>query len=165
MIPNLLEQALASSKVKVLALDPGETTGACVFHGPKLHDSCQLPTGLMPTAAITVRTYIQGNHHRDFGPIDAVVMESYRVYSWKSKDHSWAGLHTPRLIGAIELICFDLGIPLYQQSAQQGKGFVTDDKLQDWGLWQEGQRHARDAIRHAVYYLLFKVAKVHAPTP
>jgi hypothetical protein len=119
----------------------------------------------MPTAAVTVRNYILDRGHRDFGKIDAVVMEDYKVYSWKTKDHAFAGLHTPRLIGALELVCFDLGIPLYKQMAVQAKGFCTDDKLQAWGLWQEGMRHARDAIRHALYYLLFTHAKIHARVP
>jgi hypothetical protein len=32
------------------------------------------------------------------------------------------------------------------------KGFATDDKLKAWGFWQPGQRHARDAIRHALNF-------------
>lgn len=161
MIPNLLEQHLASSKVRVLALDPGETTGACLFEGSKLVDARQLATGLMPHAAVDVRHYISGSlFPRADNQEIHVVIEDYRVYSWKTKDHAWAGLHTSRLIGATELICYDAGLDLTKQTAQQAKGFCTDDKLQAWGLWQEGQRHARDAIRHALYYLLFRVAKL-----
>jgi hypothetical protein len=32
------------------------------------------------------------------------------------------------------------------------KTFATDDKLEAWGFWKRGQKHARDAIRHAVYW-------------
>jgi hypothetical protein len=160
---NLLQEALKDSQVRVLALDPGETTGACVFVGPNLTDARQLQTGLMPIAAITIREYIE-YYHRNAGPLAAVVVEDYRVYSWKTKDHAWAGLHTPRLIGALELICYDFGLQLVKQTAQQGKGFCTDDKLKSWGVYQEGKQHARDAIRHACYYLLFRVAQVHIPT-
>lgn len=154
---NLLREALKDSRLRVLALDPGETTGACVFNGPHLFDARQLQTGLMPQAAVEVCHYIQG-----FDP-DIVVIEDYRVYSWKTKDHAWAGLHTPRLIGATEYICHQLLKPLVKQTAQQGKGFCTDDKLMAWGLYQKGEKHARDAIRHACYYLLFNVAKLHIP--
>lgn len=156
---DLLQEALAPYKgVRVIGLDPGETTGACVFDGPNLIDARQLPTGLMPSAAYEVWKYVS-----TFQVSSAVlVIEDYRVYSWKAKEHSWAGLHTPRLIGAIEYMArYQLGeLQLVKQSAQNAKGFCTDEKLKQWGLWQKGERHARDAIRHAVFYLLFQVAKV-----
>jgi hypothetical protein len=63
-------------------------------------------------------------------------------------------------MGAIEYIAFDQELQLHKQMANLAKGFVTDKKLHDWGLYQIGKQHARDAIRHAVYYLLFKVANV-----
>jgi len=161
MSSNLLREALKDSKQRVLALDPGETTGACVFEGPDLLDARQLTTGLMPQAAWEVWKYIRTYRTPDL----VVVIEDYRVYSWKAKDHAWAGLHTPRLIGATEYICYyQLNeVSLVKQMAQQAKGFCTDDKLRSWGVYQEGQKHARDAIRHACYYLLFSVAKVHQP--
>lgn len=164
-LKSLLEVALrAHTGIRVIGIDPGETTGVCCFDDHKLVDARQLPTGLMPMAARTVREYIKeysslSNTQRTVH----IVMESYRVYSWKADEHAWAGLHTPRLIGAIELVCSDLGLSLKTQSAQQGKGFCTDDKLMAWGIYQEGARHARDAIRHACYYLLFEIAKIHQP--
>ena len=36
----------------------------------------------------------------------------------------------------------------------KAKGFVTDAKLKEWGLWQDGLRHSRDAIRHGIYFLV-----------
>lgn len=161
---GFLERVLKDSKHRVLALDPGETTGACLFEGSRLIDARQLSTGLMPLAAQTVVDYFNGGsiplRPLLTGPIDMIVIEDYRVYSWKTDDHAWQGLHTPRLIGAIEYICHNRGTPLTKQSAQQGKGFCTDDKLQAWGLYQKGERHARDAIRHAIYYLLFGHMKI-----
>lgn len=159
---SLLKKHLADSTLRVLGLDPGQTTGACVFIGSDLIDARQLATGLMPDAARTVELYIE-----EWKP-DVITMEDYRVYSWKADDHKWAGLHTPRLIGAIEYMCaWGMQMPrdgfaykLIKRMAQQAKGFVTDDKLKAWGLYQVGERHARDAIRHAVYHLLFEVAKI-----
>jgi hypothetical protein len=41
------------------------------------------------------------------------------------------------------------------QTAQQAKNFVTDELLQHWGFYERGQRHSRDSMRHALYFLLF----------
>jgi hypothetical protein len=44
---------------------------------------------------------------------------------------------------------------IHYQMATTAKTFVTDEKLKQWGFWQEGMRHSRDAIRHGLYFLLF----------
>jgi hypothetical protein len=158
-IANLVKVALEGFDQRIIGLDPGQTTGACLFQGSILLDARQIESGLMPQAAENVGAYIYHNKP------DIVVMENYKVYEWKTKDHAWASLHTPRLIGALEYFCYAFHFPLVKQMAQMPKGFCTDDKLQKWGYWKPGQRHARDAIRHAVYYMLFEVAKVHQPKP
>lgn len=152
---NLLERALSGCSIRVMGLDPGQTTGACVFVGPTILDHCQLPTGLMPEAPAHIRDYIA-----KWTP-DVIVMEDYRVYSWKADSHSWMALHTPKVIGAIEYLCWNEGRRLVRQMAGEGKAFVSDDKLHKWGLWYKGEQHARDAIRHAIHYLLFKVATIN----
>jgi hypothetical protein len=86
---------------------------------------------------------------------DVVAYEDYRVYAWEAEKHKWAALHTPKVIGCIVTICHLKGIPCYGRMAQTAKNWVTDDKLKPWGLYTKGQRHTRDAIRHAVYQLVF----------
>lgn len=149
--------ALKDSTTQLVAIDPGETTGICRFEGPNLVDARQLVTDEPGIGAARVRDYINESHP------EYVIMESYRVYAWKTEDHTWNSMHTSQLIGAIKYLCSEMrpSIPVVMQSAQIAKGFVTDDKLKAWGLWIKGQKHARDAIRHAVYYLLFQVAEVH----
>ena len=46
-------------------------------------------------------------------------------------------------------------IPTHKQMASTAKTFATDKKLREWGFWERGMRHARDAIRHGCYFLLF----------
>lgn len=167
-VGNLLVKALGDNKTRIIAIDPGQTTGICLFEGSQLVHSTQLATGLMPTAVIPVRDYLQGfdllNTDKPPRPavdgIDAVVIEDYRIYSWKTDEHAWQSVHTLRLLGAIEWVCHELGLPLIKQSAQQAKGFCDDLKLEAWGVYKVGQRHARDAIRHACYYQLFRVAQI-----
>jgi len=153
VIKNLLKVSLPESTPCIAAIDPGETTGLCCFRGHTLDDVRQITTKNVANGAWDIRQWL---HDRQ---PDMVVMEDYRVYSWKAKDHAWQALHTPKLIGALEYICMIDEFPLHLQMAQQAKGFCTDQKLKIWEVYNTG-RHARDAIRHAIYYLLFEVAKV-----
>jgi hypothetical protein len=135
----------------LLALDPGETTGYCVFHKLALAEAGQLNTTDIDVGITRLRdTLVRVRPN-------VIVLENYQVYSWKAKSHSWSSLHTPRLIGALEgyVTFMDPPPPLIKQMAQVAKGFCTDEKLQEWGFYQRGQRHARDSIRHACYYLLW----------
>lgn len=133
---------------RLLALDPGHTTGWAVFEGGE------------PTASGQVATEAEGweciyRLFQDTNPT-MVVYENYRIYAHKLARHSNSEVYTLRLIGAIEFICEVLcKIPYYNRMAQEAKGFVTDEKLKKWGYYKTGEKHARDAIRHGCYFLLF----------
>ncbi len=133
----------------LLALDPGVTTGFAVFDEAELIHVGQNKDDDIGSAAHYIETQVE------FYKADAIVIEDYRVYRWKQKQHAWSDLHTPRLIGAIEKIAYDKSLPLIKQPAHIGKGFCTDAKLKHWGMWHTGMRHGRDAIRHGCYYTLF----------
>lgn len=139
---------------RLLCFDPGETTGYAVFvangaNKPVLEESGQLATKDVSDAfAILSQTFERVRP-------DWVVYENYLVYAWKAQDHSFSELVTPKVIGAIQIICGIRKMGYDTQMAGQAKGFVTDDKLKSWGLWKRGERHARDAIRHGIYWLLF----------
>lgn len=132
-----------------VGIDPGQTTGACTFRGDELIDAQQIPSGLMPTAAVAVWDYVLK------ASPDIIVVEDYRIYSWKAKDHTWNELHTPKLIGALEYASHVHKIPMAKQTAQTGKGFCTDDRLKEWGFYLPGKKHAMDAVRHTCHYIMF----------
>lgn len=140
---------VTSEEFCIVGLDPGETTGACVFDGTSLVKAEQLKTKSMPEAAIIVQEFLNSQMP------DLIVMEEYRVYAWKASSHSGSSVHTLRLIGAIQYIAHIMNIPIVFQSAGEGKGFCTDEKLKDWGFYQVAKRHANDAIRHVTHYQLF----------
>ena len=134
----------------LLTFDPGETTGFAWFKGSKLTDFGELRTRNATewTPEIGMQLFVDP---------DVVVVESYRVYKWRTQQHAWSDLLTARLIGGIQtLVAEQFGdVPCIMQSAQNAKQFVTDDKLKEWDLYVKGKKHARDAIRHGAYYLLF----------
>lgn len=136
--------------LRTVGIDPGETTGICVFEGIQLLHSDQLPTGEVPKGAARITSFLLS------WKCNMAVMEEYRVYAWKTRQHANASLHTPRLIGAMEYILSLHGVYLITQGAGEGKGFCTDEKLKEWGFYQTGRRHANDAIRHVCHALLFQ---------
>ena len=158
---------------RLLCLDPGETTGWALFEKSKLSNWGQIKT--------VIDDKILWDNLEDLFIIQeptAIICEDYRIYQHKLARHSFSPVLTLRLIGGIDALCL-LGwyaylgphyideyggnrdyyerhtCPIYYQMAMQAKGFITDEKLQQWGFWQEGMRHSRDAIRHGCYFLLF----------
>jgi hypothetical protein len=137
---------------EIIGLDPGETTGVSVWTrtGSEFQvQSFQINTSIIEWGVDKFNILLQRS------PGKCVVIENYRVYSWKAKIHSWQELLTPRLIGVAETFCRLGSIPIVKQMAQQGKSFATDDKLEQWGLYLKGRPHAMDATRHVCQLLLF----------
>lgn len=140
----------------LIALDPGETTGFAVFKGLDLIESGQLDTKDIDKAPMLVVALF--DKYKPSGPIE-VVIEDYKVYGYKTKDHAWSNLHTPKFIGALNVICNLNDIPYTMRMAQLVKQFTTDDKLKKWDFYVRGEQHARDAIRHGVYHIIFHPPK------
>jgi hypothetical protein len=130
---------------RLLALDPGDTTGVAMFKIGRLWKSTSMARDLLAFERLIV----------GFAP-DILVVESYNIYASKLERHTFSNVPTLRLIGAIEFIALKADIPIVWQSAATGKGFVTDEKLKWWGYYTTESRHARDAIRHGVHYLIFR---------
>ena len=142
---------------RLVALDPGETTGFAMFERYEtetiLTAAQQLNTWPMEKAVPEFKAVI--NSYRP----DFVVYETYHVYKWRLQEHAFSEVPTIQLIGAIKLLCIERNIPYYKQTALTGKSFATDPKLEYWGFYLPGLVHARDAIRHGCQYLLFGQAE------
>ncbi len=135
---------------RILAFDPGHTTGFAVFEDQKILDCGEIDTTDMENAVLNVTDIFE-----PWKP-DVVVIEDYRIYKWRAKHHVGSPMLTTRVIGCIETIAIQRGIyKIYKQPAHIAKGFCTDPKLKDWGFFLKGKKHANDAIRHGAYYLLF----------
>lgn len=137
----------------LIAFDPGETTGVAVFKEGVLKEQFQLKTWPL-VEAVNSFTHIIDVHKPT-----RCVYESYQVYEWKADDHSWSQIPTIQVIGCLQTLLIQRKIPFWTQTAQVAKQFVTDQRLEDWGMWFKGIRHARDAIRHGCYFLLFGPSK------
>lgn len=145
--PSLRPRSVGS----ILTLDPGETTGWSVWTHCQLVDCGQEFTDGDPSLTAE---FVRDMDER-YGPIELIVFEEYRIRGNRARQHIGSEVVTIQHIGAIKVVAHDLDIRLWQQSAATAKGFSTDEKLKQWGLWQAGKRHANDAIRHGAYYHLF----------
>lgn len=133
---------------KLVALDPGKTVGWAEFINGRLHCVQEVYLGDEPKYALLIK-------QMELAKPDVVVCEDYKIYSWKAASHSWESLYTPQLIGAIRLYCEQAQLWLHLQMANTAKGFCKNKKLREWGYYEKGLKHGRDAIRHGCYWLLF----------
>jgi hypothetical protein len=131
----------------LLCLDPGDTTGYAVFDSGALVKAGQFR--VTPLSLAKFHTLF-----RHYKP-DRIVAENYRVYQHKLKQHANSTVPTIQYVGAIKSFAQLLGIPVTWQWAFQAKGFGTDYRLRELGLYQANRRHANDAIRHGVYFYVF----------
>ena len=144
------ERVTHIAEATVLAFDPGHTTGWALFRSAMLVDSGEISTHSIEEVLENAMPLISDNEPW------VVVMEDYRVYKWRAKHHVGSELLTVQVIGALAMLCVQLQVnDIIKQPAHIAKGFCTDKKLKEWGYHIPGKRHARDAIRHGCYYLLF----------
>jgi hypothetical protein len=135
--------------IRITALDPGGTTGHSTFNGHNTINVTQWNTNSIPEAYDRLV-----EHLNDFRP-HHMRHEDYRIYEWKSADHSWSPVHTLRWIGAIEVAAHVTKTPNTCLMASNAKKFWDDRKLDMFGINPKGLRHGRDALRHLLYYMCF----------
>jgi len=137
----------------VLAMDPGETTGwallECQSHHTLLINQGQIDSWPLEVGVPSLEGLI-----KDVAP-DFLVYEAYHIYAWRSNEHKFSEVPTLQIIGAIKTLSVQQGVMVGCQTAQTGKAFFTDDRLKSMNLYVEGQKHARDALRHACQFVTF----------
>lgn len=147
---------------RLITFDPGETTGYSIWDNAKLTECGQLATHTVQNSVEMLSHWLDDKFSILHDEVDVdiytgraiakVVIEEYRVYSQKTDDHAQSTMHTSRLIGCLETLLTLRKMPYEMVGAGLAKRVATDEKLKDWGFWQRGERHARDAIRHGVYF-------------
>jgi hypothetical protein len=141
---------------RFMALDPGETTGVAIWDanvvGPTANPSISLFQ--LETKEIG-QGYDDILHHVLLQCPDHLRVEEYRVYGHMTDQHAWSVLHTPMLIGAIQVIAHQRGIPISFKMAQMAKQVWNDPVLKASNLYEPGLKHARDASRHLFYYMCY----------
>lgn len=143
---------------RVLALDPGGTTGWATWTDSDT--SARTPTwsGGHITAAehhLQLGALIENQAVQDY----TVVCESFEFRQGKQRGN--LNLMSKEYIGVTKYICKDRRITFKLQTAGMAKAFITDSKIKAMGLWMPGMTHQMDAMRHLLYYLINERGMVH----
>lgn len=101
---------------------------------------------------------------------DILVIEDFLLYASKSNNQINSRFETPKLIGLIEMYAYKNNVTIKLQRAVDVKNRWTDDILVHNNIISKlGNRyyaggvlvseHIRDAIRHGVHYIHYKLKK------
>lgn len=147
----------------LLAFDPGWTTGWALFDELQLVRCGEFSAENIGEASLPIRSLVKGTWdaipgYDELEPGE-IVFEEYRIYKWKADHHIGSDLFVARVIGCIETWADHFNKPTHRQTAQIGKGFMVDEKLEAFGFKQKVMKHADDAIRHGAHFLLFGPAE------
>lgn len=133
--------------MRIYSIDPGTTTGIARWNSE--------------TGSLHLQQIGPNEHHaalyRDLalcGPT-FVVCESFTFRP--NPGRKKVVLDSREYIGVAKLFC-SINVAQYvEQQPSQAKGFWKDDKIKALGLWEPGQKHAMDALRHLLYFRVFKL--------
>lgn len=146
---------------RVLALDPGGTTGWASYDA-EIMPSLDGSTQEIIDHRLTVGQIGPDDHHSDLYALlerahihdFTVVCESFEFRQNRQRDN--INLMSREYIGVVKLFQAERSVPVVFQTAGLAKGFVSDQKLKVMKWYTPGMQHARDATRHLVYYLVNK---------
>lgn len=123
--------------MKLLAFDPGQTTGWARFEDTILTGAGTL-SGLGAVWGLLT----------DFKP-DKIVMEGFRLYPGRAAAKIYSSFPEIEVIGVIRLFAELHGIVLIEELASEAKQRYPDDRLKSMDLYIPN-KHARDAVRHGL---------------
>jgi len=151
LLEQLSKQNNRAIPQRLLSIDPGETTGYAIFRDGELYETEQLT---VKKDGLQLLHHAFREHYFDY-----VVIEDYRIYPNKLRQHVLNDVFTVKVIGAIEFMFAiretNRPLRITYQMASLPQGFVTKEKIKQWEMWTVAKIHARSAVVHGAYYLLF----------
>lgn len=132
-----------------LALDPGKTVGHAWFEldGSEILD---VYAGQMDWIEF-LYSFRKISKEKDF----ELLIENYTIRSNTVAANLNKELLTAKIIGVIEWYCRLNDIKYQFQPAGIGNAFFDKQRLKEMDLWVVGKNHARDAIRHGLWHIVF----------
>ena len=134
--------------MRVVAIDPGETTGIAVYDS----EWAEQPP-LWTTSVQGQMNAIEIIKRELSFDADLLVIEEFRISAGTARKSRGGSNTAIEIIGAAKWLAHCAVVPVRMQSPSSVMGFMTNDKLRRLGFYVPND-HARDAVRHLAYYLI-----------
>jgi len=135
--------------MRVAGVDPGrKKTGMVLL---ELEED-----GLGCRVAVEAASIEEVLYYLDLWQPDVVVIEAFRLYPWRSRALGWDPMLPSQIIGAVKAWASrrECAVQVVEQPASVRKlARLHTGQLEKLPLFR-GKPHARDALRHAVWYVL-----------
>lgn len=136
--------------VKIIAIDPGtKNTGFALFDHLSL-----LGAGVIGSKNHDIDVLFDLIQIKD---VQTIVLELFHLFPFKAKEQSWDQLRVVQVIGIIKYLAEKQSIPVILQEPNKKQAF-PDARLTKDGYYVPNN-HARDAIRHGLYFFKFGEGK------
>jgi len=147
--------------MKILAVDPGRTTGICLLDSDG--DRIKVETayeilwedrfpGLKALVACTLVNHI----NRPLSTL-AVVIESFRLRQGRAQELAGSDFPSLQIIGILQAFMYVVSPELVAQIVFQEPSCMTRVSILEADRsWVEGSPHKMDAYKHARYYSLMR---------
>ena len=139
--------------LKILALDPGESTG-----------------WVLGTETEAIRGGTCGRNHREVARLiidekpDIIVLERFNLYPGMAKSLAWNSFYPCEVIGVIKYIAMSMDTPIVEQAPSVKKYAGDIQKYVDWHFIKDRctkvTEHTKDAYQHYRYFLIHGLSKL-----
>lgn len=147
--------------MRLISLDPGETTGVCIYLPEKREFILRQETTITGEDFVQFYDLLESWYDKWTLQYDFKVIVEQFNFRMNERERTKIN-YTPReVIGVTKLWAAQHDVPIEMQMAAEGKAFWNDDKLSRIGLNKSGQPHARDALRHMLQYITFTMKDNH----
>lgn len=142
--------------MKIVALDPGLTTGICVAHWESGREFTLLQTGVIEWEnRFKVIDFVLQSHKPSF-----IVVESFRLYSHKAREQIGSDFPSAQFIGTLQAYAYEHGLLdniRLQPANVRSSVRVLDEHKRMVGA----SPHVNDAYRHLRYFIIVGLPKEH----
>lgn len=145
-------------RVCYVAFDPGGTTGWAAVTFEEMFNPITEEVEVLDVKWRKGHIGPKEHHLTLYNFLGTLQVEKFHVIteSFEYRNQSRAGLVLVSLeyIGVMKLFCAERKVPFSKQTASMGKGFAKDTNIKRLGLWSPGFKHAMDAMRHLIYFIV-----------
>ena len=134
----------------ILGVDPGGTVGFAFYPlEGKVFQADKVQPGQAP-----VNTFLDWAKEQINSDV-LVVCERFTITTNTAKLTAGGSHDALDVIGVLKHLCRWSGAEFEFQTPAQAKKFVSDAQLKSLELWVKSQDHARDAIRHLIFGIVY----------